>query len=147
MNDKPRSPKRPRTLADRPSNRMNQRFGNRRAAKRRRGYALLLVMVIILTSTAFAAVHQRHLSAALRLEQARIASEDYNAGPVSVLAIACDRLESGDPPPSTNYRYSHTVNGNTQLYRISYTVSGTQWTVVAEPDATAGSYPLLPASF
>jgi hypothetical protein len=114
---------------------------------RRRGYALLIVLMVILTTTAMAAVHQRHLSAALRVEQARIQSEAYAQGPLAVLAVAIDLLKTGDPPAPIDYSYLHTVGTTATLYRISYAVSGTQWTVTAEPDASAGLLTTLPASF
>ena len=113
----------------------------------RRGYALLIVLALILTTTALAAVHQRQLSAALRVEQARMASEAFAEGPLAVLATAIDRLKTGDPPAPVDYSYSHSVGATTTLFRISYTVSGTQWTVTALPDTTAGLLPNLPASF
>ena len=45
-----------------------------RGSQRRTGYALLIVLIVILTTMGLAAVHQRQLSAALRVEQARIAT-------------------------------------------------------------------------
>ena len=108
---------------------------------------MLIVMIVIMTTTALAAVHQRHLNTALRVEQARTASEDYANGPLSVLAIAIDRLNTGDVPAPVAFSYSHTVAGTTTLYRVSYTRAGTNWTVTAEPDPTASALPLLPASF
>jgi len=114
---------------------------------RRSGYALLIVMIVILTTTALAAVHQRHLSAALRLEQARMQSEAHAQGPLTVLATAIDRLKTGDPPAPVSYRYVHTVGTTSTVFRVSYAVSGTQWTVTADPDPTANMLPLLPTSF
>jgi hypothetical protein len=108
---------------------------------------MLLVMVIILSSSAFLAVHQRHLSSALRLEQARVQSEIARQGPVSVLAIACQRLETGDPPSPSQYRYEHTVDTVTTLYRVSYSQAGIQWTVTATPDPSSSSLSLLPTTF
>ena len=99
------------------------------------------------TTTALAAAHQRHLSAALRVEQARVRSEQRNDGPIAVLAIACARLETGDPPTSASYRYSHTAGGATTLYRVDFVSNASLWTVTAEPDATAAIFPLLPDSF
>ncbi|MGB7344015.1 MAG: hypothetical protein WBD20_07365 [Pirellulaceae bacterium] len=125
----------------------NNRTTRRRRAKDRRGYAMLLVMVIILTSSAFVAVHQRNLNAALRIEQARIQSEDHRQGPVSVLAVACSRLETGDPPAPIDYRYDHTVDSVTTIYRVSYTSAGIQRTVTAVQDASAAGLPILPTTF
>ena len=119
----------------------------RNRARQRRGYAMLLVMMIILTSSAFVALHQRNLNAALRVEQARIRSEVYQAGPVSVLAVACQRLEVSEPSPPVSYQYSHTESSGTVLYRIDYSLNGTQWTVTAKPDATATTLPVLPGKF
>ena len=48
-------------------------------------------------ATAMVAVHTRQLNTALRIEQARVRSELHNKGPKMVLAIACDRLETGEP--------------------------------------------------
>ena len=127
-------------------NRKTNRRPNRKH-RARRGYAMLLVMVVILTSSAFVAVHQRHLNAALRLEQSRVRSEDYRRGPVTVASIACQRLETGDPPAPISYSYKHTVDAITTLYRVSYKQSGKQWTILAEPDDKAGIYNELPASF
>jgi hypothetical protein len=107
---------------------------------------MLIVMMVILTSMLFGVVHQRHLIAALQIEQARMDSEAYVYGPLSVLAIAVDRLEKSKPPAPIDYRYSHTVDGDTTLYRIRYARAGNQWTVTAEPDRSAGGLPTLPAS-
>ena len=116
-------------------------------AGKRRGYALLIVMVLIMTTTAFAAAHQRYLNSALRIEQARVRSETIAQGPKAVLALAIDRLESGNPPAPVDYSCSHTVNGVTRLYRVSYRFAGSTWTVTADPDPTAGLLTALPASF
>lgn len=124
--------------------RKNNRRVGRRASS---GYALLIVLIVILTTTAIAAVHQRHLTAALRVEQARIASEAYARGPLGVLAIAIDRLKTGDPPAPIEYRYEHHAAATTTLYRISYAVAGTRWTVTAEPDPNAVSLSVLPSQF
>lgn len=121
---------------------------NKRKHQARRGYAMLLVMVVILSSSAFVAVHQRHLSAALRLEQARIQSEQYRRGPVTVLSIACERLETGNSPPApVDYFYNHVVDSETTMYRVNYTKVGRQWKITAEPDDTAGIFLELPVSF
>lgn len=119
----------------------------RRKYRGRRGYAMLLVMVVILTSSAFVAVHQRHLNAALRLEQSRVLSEDYRRGPVTVLSVACQRLETGNPPAPISYFYNHTIDTVTTMYRVSYSQSGAQWTIIAEPDTNAGIYDELPTTF
>ena len=133
---------------------MTRHTATRRTTKRvnrkhraRRGYAMLLVMVVLLTSSAFVAVHQRHLSAALRVEQARVQSEEYRRGPVTVLSVACQRLETGNPPSPVNYFYNHDQNGVTTMYRVSYSLSGSQWTIIAEPDSNAGIYTGLPDTF
>lgn len=119
----------------------------RRRRPRRGGYVLLIVMMLILTTTALSAAHQRHLSAALRVEQARVQSEQRIHGPIAVLAIACARLETGDPPSTISYRYSHTSEGVTTLYRIDYVSNSPQWIVTAEPDASAGALATLPDEF
>lgn len=118
-------------------------------ARGRRGYAMLVVMILILTTTAMAAVHSRHLNSALRIEQARQRSEDRSRGPVMVLAIACARLESGDPPSNDiSYQYLHTDGTQSLLYRITYQNVGTdRWSITADPDSTATSLPDLPSKF
>ena len=108
---------------------------------------MLIVLIVILTTTGLAAVHQRHLSTALRVEQARVQSEAHAQGPLTVLAVAIDLLKTGDPPAPVDYSYLHTVGTTTTLYRISYSVSGTQWTVTAEPIASVGTLTTLPGSF
>ena len=113
----------------------------------RKGYALLIVMIVIMTTTALAAAHQRYLNTALRIEQARVRSEMMARGSRTVLAHAIDLLESGNAPAPVDYSYAHTVAGTTTLYRISYGMTGTTWTVTAEPDPTAGALTTLPASF
>ena len=129
-------------------NRDNDRFRrNKQLGGKRQGYALLIVMVVIMTTTALAAAHQRYLNSALRIEQARMRSEATAQGPRTVLAHAVDLLESGDAPAPIDYAYTHTVAGNTTLYRVSYSVAGTTWTVTAEPDATAVGLPVLPTNF
>ena len=122
-------------------------MSSQRNSRDRRGYAMLIVMIVIMTMTALAAVHQRQLNAALRIEQARVASEDRVYGSRTVLAIAIDRLRTGNAPAPVSYSYSHTVGGTTTLYRVTYARAGLNWTVTAEPDASAGFLTPLPASF
>ena len=113
----------------------------------RSGYALLIVMIVILTTTALAAVHQRQLSAALRVERARVESEAHAQGPVTVLAIAIDRLKTGDPPTPIAYHHWHSTSGGSTLFEVSYDRDGTDWTVTVTPDPDAGLLPVLPDSF
>jgi len=110
---------------------------------------MLIVMLLILTTTAMAAVHARHLATALRLEQARIRSEARSRGPMMVLAVACQRIETGSPTTSSvSYQYSQNDGFQTLLYRVTYQSTGSdKWTVTADPDPTAGTLPVLPASF
>ncbi|MEL6105936.1 MAG: hypothetical protein AAFU85_07865 [Planctomycetota bacterium] len=111
----------------------------------RAGYAMLIVMMLILTTTALAAVHTRHLNSALRVEQARLRSESRARGPVTVLAIACQRLETGDPVSGDSFRYTHTDGLE---YRVTYTeVSSNRWQVTADPDSGATALVMLPDSF
>ncbi|TWU08184.1 hypothetical protein [Stieleria varia] len=126
---------------------MRRMTKRRKQSKRRDGYVMLIVMMLILTTTAFAAVHQRHLASALRIEQARMLSEDRIAGPVAVMAVACERLESGQPPSPSAYQYTQTVRGTAVLYRIDYQLNGSRWTVSANPDPSATGLAVLPASF
>lgn len=114
-----------------------------RKRKARSGYALLIVMIVILTTSALAAVYQRHLSTALRIEAKRIESEQHATGPITVLGLAIKAMNDGDPPAPIEYSYSH----DSILYRISYVQSGTGWVVTANPDETATALPSLPASF
>ena len=112
---------------------------------RRSGYAMLIVMMLILTTTALAAVHTRHLNAALRVEQARIRSEQRARGPITVLAIACQRLETGDPISGSSYRYTHSDGVD---YRVTFTeVTTESWQVTADPDPSAVALTALPDSF
>ncbi|MCS7466106.1 hypothetical protein NZK35_05385 [Stieleria sp. ICT_E10.1] len=122
---------------------------HRRPPSRRRGYAMLVVMLLILTTTGMAAVHARQLAASLRIEQARRRSEARSRGPTTALAIACQRIETGNPTDaSASFQYSHHDGFQTVLYRISYQAVGPdKWTVTAEPDPAAGTLPPLPASF
>lgn len=110
---------------------------------------MVVVMVLILTSTAMAAVHARYLTASLRIEQARMKSETRSRGPLTVLAIACQRIETGIPTTgSVSYRYSHNDGIQTVLYRITYQATDTnRWTVTADPDPTATTLPMLPQTF
>lgn len=116
----------------------------------RNGYALLIVMMLIVTMTGLAAVHQRNLNSALRIEQARVESENRTRGPLSVLAHAIDLLKTGEAPAPIDYRYFHTFGSTKTLYRVSYSVSGKnneKWFVTANPDPTASSLAPLPDSF
>lgn len=110
---------------------------------------MVVVMMLILTATAMAAVQMRHLSSALRIEQARMRSEARVQGPVMVLAIACARLEAGNPPASNaTYQYTHHDGIQSTLYRVAYVeVAQDRWTVTADPDPTAGTLPALPDEF
>lgn len=111
----------------------------------RSGYAMLIVMMLILTTTALAAVHTRHLNSALRVEQARVRSETRARGALTVLAIACQRLETGDPTSGDSYRYTHSDGLD---YRITYDeVASDRWQVTADPDANATALLMLPDSF
>lgn len=134
-------------IADQACNHLPQ---SRRRGQRRQGYALLIVMMLIVTMTGLAAVHQRNLNAALRVEQARMESEAHHLGPLWVIAHAIDLLKTGDAPAPIQYRYSHTFGGSTTMYRISYDVSGKgddTWHVTANPDPTAGALAELPGNF
>lgn len=106
---------------------------------------MLIVMMLILTTTALAAVHTRHLNAALRIEQARMRSETRARGPITVLAIACQRLETGDPPAGMDFRHLHSDG---LQYRVTYNeLTSARWEVTADPDPGASSLPTLPDSF
>jgi hypothetical protein len=115
--------------------------------KNRRGYAMLIVLAVVLSSTALATIQMRHLDSALRIERARMEAEEYSSGSLSVLAIAIERLQTGDPPTPVNYGYFHTVAGVSTWYQISYASVTDQWTVTATPDSNANLLPVLPASF
>ena len=110
---------------------------------------MVVVMMLILTATAMAALQMRHLNSALRIEQARQRSETRVNGPVMVLAIACARLETGDPPSNNvSYRYTHNSSTESLVYRVTFQKLTTdRWTITANPDATAGSLPNLPVKF
>jgi hypothetical protein len=132
------------------SNRGSADRSPRRRQPPRDGYALLIVMMLIVTMTGLAAVHQRNLNAALRVEQARMKSESRVQGPLSVLAHAIDLLKTGDAPAPIEYVHSHTVGSTTTLYRVSYGVSGkddNNWQITANPDPSAGALTTLPDSF
>ncbi|MEO1525348.1 MAG: hypothetical protein AAFX06_07920 [Planctomycetota bacterium] len=102
-------------------------------------------MMLILTTTALAAVHTRHLNAALRVEQARMRREAFGRGPTAVLAIACQRLETGDPAPGANFRYTHSDGVE---YRVIYAqVATDRWQVTANPDPGATVLTALPDTF
>jgi hypothetical protein len=137
-------------IADHRNPGMSRRPNRRRRRVRRSGYALVIVTMLILTMSGMGAVHQRNLNAALRIEQARMESEDYRQGPLTVLAHAIDLLKAGDAPAPVSYSYSHTVGTTTTLYRVSYAVSGAgdeKWNVTADPDPSAGSLADLPDIF
>ena len=119
----------------------------RQRAKNRKGYAMLIVIAIVLSSTALATIQMRHLDSALRIERARMDAQAYSAGSLSVVAIAIERLETGDPSTFFDYGYSHTVGGNQNWYRIDYDNTVDQWTVNATPDPTAAKLWRLPSSF
>ncbi|PNY35702.1 hypothetical protein C2E31_16575 [Rhodopirellula baltica] len=108
-----------------------------------------MVMILILTSSALAAVHSRYLTTALQIEQARIKREAFVHGPVSVLAIACQRLETGDPPATSfDFRFDADIDNSNRIYRVTYQrLNASQWTVSAREDADALSLPPLPKSF
>lgn len=119
----------------------------RKNRKNRGGYAMLIVLALVLSSTALATIQMRHLDSALRIERARIEAEEYSAGSLSVLALAIEHLQTGDPPVPVNYGYFHTVAGVSNGYQISYAKLNDQWTVTATPDLTANLLVVLPASF
>ena len=119
--------------------------GNRR--RPRQGYAMLIVLIVVLSTSALAATQMRYLDSATRIERARINAEDYSNGPLTVLAVAINRVQSGDPPNPAAFRYSHNVGTATTLYRIDYSRVRDDWTVTATPDPNAGSLAQLPGSF
>jgi hypothetical protein len=137
-------------IADRRNPGMSHRLNRRRRRVRRNGYALVIVTMLILTMSGMAAVHQRNLNAALRVEQARMESEAYRLGPLTVLAHAIDLLKTGDAPAPVSYSYAHTVGSITTLYRVSYAVSGAgdnTWNVTVDPDPSAEALSTLPEDF
>ncbi len=121
----------------------------KRLHRRRSGYAMVVVMLLILTTTAMAAVQMRYLNSALRIEQARQRSEAESRGPRLVLAIACARLEAGDPPSSgVSYQYTNAEASGSVVYRVSFQeTSSDRWTITANPDPTAITLPTLPMQF
>ncbi len=110
---------------------------------------MIVVMMLILTSTAMAAVQMRHMNTALRIEQARVRSESRTQGPVTVLAIACSRLETGDPPGNdVSFRYNHDDGFQTSDYRLRYRqIAPGRWSVSADPDPSSSTLMLLPDRF
>ncbi|TWT54261.1 hypothetical protein Pla22_19030 [Rubripirellula amarantea] len=130
-----------------PTNRIASSSAAYRPSRRRGGYAMLIVLIVVLSTSALAATQMRYLEAAARIERARLNTESYSSGPLTVLSIAINRVYTGDPPTSGSYQYSHTVGANTTLYRIDYVRNVDAWTVTADPDPTASTLPLLPASF
>ena len=119
----------------------------RNKARNRGGYAMLIVLAIVLSSTALATIQMRHLDSALRIERKRMEAQEYSAGSLSVLAIAIERLQTGDPPTPIDYGYLHTVAGTSTWYRIRYANATDQWAVNATPDPSAEKLAILPASF
>jgi hypothetical protein len=137
-------------IADHRNPGMSHRPNRRRRRVRRNGYALVIVTMLILTMSGLAAVHQRNLNSALRVEQARMESEAYRLGPMTVLAHAIDLLKAGDAPAPVSYSYSHTVGSTTTLYRVSYALSGkdkNNWNVTVDPDPSAAWLADLPDIF
>lgn len=117
--------------------------------KDRGGFVMVLVMITIMATAAMAAVHQRSLTAAIRLEQARMESERVNLAPRAALAVAVEALHTGDPfdgDGTAEYRLDHTFNGVTTMHRVTYFRVGTTWSVTADPDPSAGSLAMLPAN-
>ena len=104
-----------------------------RRKRNRSGYAMLIVLAVVLSSTALATIQMRYLDSALRIERARMESEEYSSGSLSVLAIAIERLQTGDPPMPVDYGYEHTVSGISSWYQVTYTSTAGQWTITAEP--------------
>ncbi len=108
---------------------------------------MLIVLAVVLSTMALAAVQIRYLDSATRIQQASMRSTAYSDGPLTVLAIAIDRLDTGDPPTPVSYRFDHTVDGIPTVYRIDYAYTLDRWTITANPDPTATPLALLPANF
>ncbi len=125
----------------------------RRPARRRPargGFAMLIVMVVLIAMLGMAAVHQRRLSAALRIEEAVVAAEERHRGPLFALARALEVAETGTPPSNLAvYGFQFVPAGQTQqqAYAICYTRAGSQWTVDVQRIDDASSLPPLPAHF
>lgn len=129
---------------------IESRTRNRRQPTRsQRGFVMVLVMITIMATTALAAVHQRSLTAAIRLEQAQIESERRRLGPTTALAIAVERLHTGDPidtDGTVEYHLNHTFDGVTTMYRVTYARIGSTWNVTADPDPSAADLDPLPSN-
>lgn len=107
---------------------------------------MLMVMVVLIAMLGMAAVHQRRLSAALRIEEAVVAAEARHRGPLFALAQALEVAETGVPPSSPAlYGLQFVAAGDTQPqdYSVRYTRAGSEWTVdVQRVDDASGLTPL-----
>lgn len=120
-----------------------------RSARRRShrgGFAMLMVMVVLIAMLGMAAVHQRRLSAALRIEEAVVAAEARHHGPLFALAQALEVAETGAPPSNPAlYGLQFVAAGDTQPqdYSVRYIRDGREWTVdVQRVDDASGLTPL-----
>ncbi|QEG38578.1 hypothetical protein UC8_05350 [Roseimaritima ulvae] len=111
---------------------------------------MLIVMVVLIAMLGMAAVHQRRLSAALRIEEAVVAAEARHRGPLFALAQALEIAESGPPPNNPSiYGLQFVAPGETQrqAYSIRYTRTGSQWTVDVQRIDDASGLLALPTHF
>ena len=126
---------------------MNSTARNKRSA--RRGYALLTVSVFLVLMLATTSVVQRHLSSTLRIEQARVRTEQRDEALIHALAKAVELLETGTPP-SDPYDCGTTIDTSQGLQSVTLTFASEAaeiWNVQAAPTLPAEMPSPMPVSF
>ncbi len=131
---------------------MNSIARRKRFARRgysRRGYALLTVSVFLVLMLATTGVVHRHLSSTLRIERARVRTEQRDEALIHALAKALELLETGTPP-SDPYVCGTTINTSQGPESITVTFTseiGAIWSVHARPTAPDENPQPMPATF
>ena len=126
---------------------MNSTPRNKRFS--RRGYALLTVSVFLVLMLATTGAVHRHLSSTLRIEQARVRTEQRDEALIHAVARAVALLETGTPP-STPYVCGTTIDTSQGLESITVTFTSESaeiWSVHAAPTPPAESPQPMPISF
>ena len=110
---------------------------------------MLAVLVFLAVGLMLVSVNQRRIGGLLRIEQARQQADDFREGPVHVMSLALELLETG-LPPSNPFNCGATIDTSAgpQSFAIVFASSGgSQWSVEVAPTDDVGSLDPMPASF
>lgn len=115
----------------------------------RSGYALLLVLAFIAFLFSMYSLSHRHVASLIRTEHARLLIRERESGTAQALAMACDLLETGQPPtdPYECAVVVQTISGS-RSFTVRFDVSGrSEWTIRVRPTEPGESPSEMPPNF